>query len=202
MKGGQTIRHEERKQDRQGYSERTHSSWELTAKAEIESIFVLEISTWINTFVGLVSPETVPKRALEVWPSPARLLWLLWVLLILFKAAKCSFLFKGLPNNLLVTQRFPSCRPSLNQEARLFSKLFNIPNWLPNTVINEPLISKQQLCSVLLKGSLTQTVTLQRSAVSCSRKSTPWLVAHAGTTEQSLFVPIPFPPSWLIFNWS
>lgn len=73
-------------------------------------------------------------------------------------------------------------------------------SWLPNTVINWPLTSKQQLCSVLLKGSLTQTVTLQRSAVSCSRKSTPWLVAHAGTIEWSVFVPTPFPPFWLIFT--
>lgn len=84
--------------------------------------------------------------------------------------------------------------PSLNLEA------INILSGQPNAVIIQPLTSKQQLCSVLLKGSLTQTVTLQRSAVSCSRKSTPRLVAHTGTMEQSMFVPIPFPPSWLIFT--
>lgn len=43
-------------------------------------------------------------------------------------------------------------------------------------------------------------MTLQRSAVSCSRKPTPRLVAHAGTTEQAVFVPIPFPPFWLLFT--
>lgn len=87
--------------------------------------------------------------------------------------------------------------PSVSLGADCFPNC-NIPSWLPGS--NRPPASKQQLCSVLLKGSLTQTVTLQRSAVSCSRKSTPRLVAHAGTVEQPVFVPIPFPPFWLILT--
>lgn len=45
MKGGQTIRHEERKQIGNGILKEHIQVGELTAKVETESIFALEIST-------------------------------------------------------------------------------------------------------------------------------------------------------------
>lgn len=98
---------------------------ELTAKVEIKSIFALEISTWISTFVGLVSLETVPRRALEVWPSAAHLLWLLWVLWILFKAAAVSiFVQRKITKQLIGNNTKIPFRPaSLQPRGGLFSKL-------------------------------------------------------------------------------